>query len=260
MAQLLLKGRQFGPIHGVLFDKDGTLSHSEPNLLDLVRRRIASAERLWRNRPQTSTSRAHDRAYQLTSLLEHVYGVHGDALDPAGTLAVAARQDNLTSMASVFCLMGCSWPEALTLSKTCFEQTDEGPAGSSALLPGAEQFLQRCQQGALTMAVISNDTAVGVTRFLAHHQLNDIFAPGWSADDHPRKPDPQAVRSLCQRLNLQPECCALIGDAETDLVMARDAGIGVVLGYRGGWQRQPQLSSSPHCFEDWSELEVIADP
>ena len=110
------------------------------------------------------------------------------------------------------------------------------------------------------MAVISNDTADGITRFLTHHQLNDIFAPGWSADDHPRKPDPQAVRSLCQRLNLQPECCALIGDAETDLVMARDAGIGVVLGYRGGWQRQPQLTTSPHCFEHWSELEVIADP
>ena len=127
MAQLLLKGRQFGPIHGVLFDKDGTLSHSEPNLLELVQRRIAAAERLWRNRPQPSTPTAHDRPYQLRPLLEHVFGVHGDALDPAGTLAVAARQDNLTWMASVFCLMGCSWPEALTLSKTCFEQTDEVP-------------------------------------------------------------------------------------------------------------------------------------
>ena len=84
MAQLLLKGRQFGPIHGVLFDKDGTLSHSEPNLLDLVRRRIAAAERLWRNRPQTSTSRAHDRAYQLTSLLEQAE----DGEDPISSMMV----------------------------------------------------------------------------------------------------------------------------------------------------------------------------
>ena len=43
MAQLLLKGRQFGPIHGVLFDKDGTLSHSEPHLLALADARIDKA-------------------------------------------------------------------------------------------------------------------------------------------------------------------------------------------------------------------------
>ena len=36
MAQLLLKGHPIGNFDGVLFDKDGTLSHSEPHLLALA--------------------------------------------------------------------------------------------------------------------------------------------------------------------------------------------------------------------------------
>ena len=47
MATLLLRGVPIGTIQGVLFDKDGTLSHSEPHLLDLAERRIQIAEELW---------------------------------------------------------------------------------------------------------------------------------------------------------------------------------------------------------------------
>ena len=47
MAQLLLEGHPIGTIQGVLFDKDGTLSHSEPHLLNLAERRISAAVDLW---------------------------------------------------------------------------------------------------------------------------------------------------------------------------------------------------------------------
>ena len=43
MAQLLLKGHPIGNFQGVLFDKDGTLSHSEPHLLALADARINKA-------------------------------------------------------------------------------------------------------------------------------------------------------------------------------------------------------------------------
>ena len=47
MAALLLKGVSIASIDGVLFDKDGTLSHSEPNLLKLAEQRIKTAVDLW---------------------------------------------------------------------------------------------------------------------------------------------------------------------------------------------------------------------
>lgn len=256
MAQLFLHGQSLGPIDGVLFDKDGTLSHSEPDLLALVRRRITSAERLWSEHDPARTSPSQHRADQLRTLLEQVYGVQGDAIHPAGTLAVAARQDNLASMATVFCLMGSGWPDALELATRCFAEEVLGPEPASALLNGAERLLRACQQAAVCTAIISNDTAEGIARFLNHHQLSDQIAACWSAEDNPRKPDPEAVLSLCHRLQLKPERCALIGDAETDLQMAQAAGIGLVLGYRGGWQQPPQLKTTPHLFDDWSMVTI----
>lgn len=260
MAQLFLNGQSLGPIDGVLFDKDGTLSRSEPDLLNLVKRRMDIAERLWSEQCLDIQPNRPARPYQLRTLLQQVYGVQGETIHPAGTLAVAARQDNFTSMATVFCLMGSSWPQAVHLTSQCFEQDELGPRPCSALLEGVKDLLAQCQNADVCAAVISNDTTAGIAGFLDRHQLNDHFASCWSADDSPRKPDPVAVLTLCKRLGVRPERCALVGDADTDLHMAEAAGIGIVLGYQGGWQRPPDLLATPHLFHDWSALKITSDP
>ena len=98
MATLLLRGQPIGSIHGVLFDKDGTLSHSEPHLLDLFERRLAVIGDLWRD------AKGAADLNELDTTLRQAFGIRDKALHPGGTLAVAARQDNLTSTATVFCL------------------------------------------------------------------------------------------------------------------------------------------------------------
>jgi len=40
MAQLLLRGIELGEVEAVLFDKDGTLSISEPQLVTLAQARV----------------------------------------------------------------------------------------------------------------------------------------------------------------------------------------------------------------------------
>ena len=58
MANLLLKGFPIGSVDGVLFDKDGTLSHSEPHLLDLAKQRCrwrATSGSTW-SRPEPTGS------------------------------------------------------------------------------------------------------------------------------------------------------------------------------------------------------------
>ena len=257
MAQLLLRETPIGTIDGVLFDKDGTLSHSEPHLLDLAERRINTALTLWsetRGTPEPNLRATLSRAFGLEE---------GAALHPGGTLAVAARQDNLASTATVFCLFGCSWPEGLSMAERCFNTVDrqvETSGQPSPLLAHAETLLRRGHDHGLQLAMISNDTRQGIERFLEHHGLSKLFDCCWSAEDQPRKPDPQAVLRLCDRLKLAPERCALIGDAETDLRMARDAGIGCVIGYRGGWRLPPELPSAQHQLDSWDALNVKATP
>ena len=190
MAQLLLKGHPIGNFQGVLFDKDGTLSHSEPHLLVLAEARINKAVKVAQEQaPALNPS-------ELSHTLRRAFGVDQGMLDPGGTLAVASRQDNIASTATVFCLLGCSWPQALSLAHTCFDAVDQDgliDTTPSPLINGAGQLLQDLHQQGVTAAVISNDTHSGIEDFLGHHQLGAGIAGIWSADDHPRKPDPQAV-------------------------------------------------------------------
>jgi len=258
MATLLLRGVPIGTIQGVLFDKDGTLSHSEPLLLDLAERRIQIAEELWNCQAPSPT-----KVNTLRPVLRRAFGIQGEQLHPGGTLAVAARQDNLTTMATVFCLHGCSWPSAIALAQSCFDQCDQQEHDRnsiSPLLDGAEDLLRSLHSLGITNAIISNDTRAGIHAFLQHHGLSHLIAACWSADDSPRKPDPAAVLSLCTRLGLDPEECALIGDAETDLQMAAAAGIRFVIGYGGGWGLTPELPSATHWLDNWAEMELEADP
>ena len=257
MAKLLLRGQPIGSIHGVLFDKDGTLSHSEPHLLELFERRMTVIRDLWRD------AKGAEHLRELDITLRQAFGIRDKALHPGGTLAVAARQDNLTSTATVFCIFGCSWPEALALAETCFERIDQqvsDDATSRPLLDGAKTFLEELTAASIPSAVISNDTTKGIHEFLDHQNISSLVVDCWSADDQPRKPNPEAVHQLCKRMQLAPQQCALIGDAETDLQMAQDAGVGCVLGYLGGWQIRPDLSTTEHQFEHWNELQLEADP
>ena len=78
------------------------------------------------------------------------------------------------------------------------------------------------------------------------------------AEHTPRKPDPAAVHALCAELGIPPQACALIGDANSDLQMARAAGVPVVLGYTAAWRRRPQLDSSFPHLHHWSELSLAS--
>ncbi|BEV36105.1 HAD-IA family hydrolase [Synechococcus sp. M16CYN] len=256
MATLLLKGQPIGTVDGVLFDKDGTLCHSEPYLLDLFERRVSVIRDLWIQYKGSSN------LDQLEITLRKAFGLRGGALHPGGTLAVATRQDNLISTATILCIFGSSWPEAIALANICFKQVDQqhdNGGDSRRLLTGAKALLEKLARASIQNAVISNDTTVAIQAFLRNQDINSLIVDCWSADNRPRKPDPNAVRQLCTRLNLAPYQCALIGDAETDLEMAKGAGIGCIIGYFGGWQLNPDLPSAIHRLDHWNELDLEAD-
>ena len=61
-------------------------------------------------------------------------------------------------------------------------------------------------------------------------------------------------------MGLAPAHCALIGDADSDLQMARQAGIGLSLGYMAGWNQPPKLTNYHYLIHHWNDLVVKADP
>ncbi|MCP9841590.1 HAD-IA family hydrolase [Synechococcus sp. J7-Johnson] len=256
MVQLFLRGQPLGSVEAILFDKDGTLSLSEPGLLALSRARLKAC--------LEHVPEAHRCQFQ--DLLERAYGLVGDQLNPAGTTAVASRTHNLISTATAFCQVGLGWPEALDHSEAVFTAIDREQLQSDGDRPGEPPLAPLCQgvaplllelhRSGVQLAVISNDDSEGIHRFLGGHGLAELFQEIWSADMQPAKPDPAAVHGVCSRLGVSPSACALIGDAGSDLRMAERAGVGLALGYSAGWSSRPPLPEHLPRLDHWHELQV----
>ncbi|QNG27186.1 HAD family hydrolase [Synechococcus sp. HK01-R] len=260
MATLLLNGEALAEIDGVLFDKDGTLSHSEPHLISLARRRIEAIAERMQHLPLRVVSNALDTK-SLRSLLEKAYGLNSEGVRPDSLLAVASKQHNLAATATVLSLVGVPWPQALLLAEESFASVEQSlppdeEDGSTPLLPDAKRLIQALNKAGVTCAVISNDTHEGIQRFLRHHQLEHAVSGIWSAEHQPSKPDPAAVHRLCESLQLNHRRCALVGDADSDLLMGRRAGVAVTLGYVAGWREPPTLTAHEHLVHHWRDLQV----
>jgi phosphoglycolate phosphatase len=257
MACLMLRGEPLmsagapADIAAVLFDKDGTMSRSEPHLLSLATTRLRHCVRL----------HGPSRGEELSALLTRTYGLHpaDSSLNPAGITAVAARDHNLIGTAVALTQVGHGWPESLALAEEAFRLADlDTPSGPPAAqtTEGLVDLIRALRRQSVLCAVISNDDLTGIEGFLRQHGLCEAFAAIWSAEQRPRKPDPQAVHALCHRLGVAPSRCALIGDANSDLRMARAAGVAVAIGYRGGWRQAVALETGYLCVDHWADLLV----
>ncbi len=261
MAQLLLRGEPIGEadqsIRAVLFDKDGTLSISEPMLHALAEARVFHCLRLLaEHHPELSVA----AAAELDDLLRRAYGLGPSGVHPAGTTAVASRLHNLISTATALAQVGLGWPEALALSEAVFASTDglhgTGSTHKPIATDGLHALVEQLAAAGLRCAVISNDEVAGIEAFLASQGITQHFQACWSAEHTPRKPDPAAVHALCRELGVRAADCALIGDANSDLRMARAAGVPVVLGYTAAWSQRPPLDPSFPQVHHWNELSL----
>ena len=256
MPQLLLRGIEVGDVQAVLFDKDGTLSISEPQLLTLAQARVFLCLEQVESALQP----------ELKMLLERAYGLQPQAICPAGITAVASRDHNLIATATALVQVGLGWPEALAISEAVFAEADAqdarrcqaGEGQTSATTAGLRQCLEQLSEAGVLCAVISNDDMAGIEHFLSTHGLASHFSALWSAEHRPRKPDPAAVHGLCAQLGVPVSRCALIGDANSDLRMAVAAGIPhpLALGYTAAWRTPPPLLEPHPRIHDWSELQI----
>ncbi len=259
MGQLLINGEPIGNFKGVLFDKDGTLSHSEIYLQKLCNLRIQKI--IERCKSANSSKEIEQR---IKVFLRNAYGQEPNgALNPAGIAAVASRSDNLIATATILCLFGETWPQAIELAEAVFKEVDmlllssNQDQGSNPPLPGVKRMLKNLHGNNIICALISNDTSKGIQNFISKNNLSEFLANEfWSSDHIPSKPNPDAIKGLCKSLALDPSECVMIGDSDSDLGMAKKANIGITIGYLSGWQLTPTLKENKHVIHHWDELTV----
>ncbi len=259
MQEILLNGNPIGNIKGILFDKDGTLVNSEDYLLFISKQRInESKKQLYNNGYSPS------EISKIESFLYKAYGIKNNILDPNGLVAIASSKENLLSTATIFCLKNSDWTNSIKLASDTFSIASKKVALSykgkkNQLLSGVKKILEETLKRNIKIGIISNDTRCGIKQFIKDNKLENQISYFWSSEDFPPKPNPESVFNICRLMELDASECALIGDSNFDMQLARKSGVKIALGYTGGWSQLPTLYEHHHLIHHWEDLNFQDD-
>ena len=116
--------------------------------------------------------------------------------------------------------------------------------------PGIPELLSALKAQGLRLAVYSNK-ADGFSHSLVEHFFPGTFdAILGKRPGVPGKPDPAGLRLLLAELGSAPEESVLVGDGETDIRSARNAGIRCVAVSWGFRSREALLAEGPDALAD----------
>lgn len=237
----------FKNIQAVLFDKDGTLAHSESFLRSLAQRR----------------SRLIDA--QIPGVQEPLlmaFGVEGDVLNPLGLMAVGSRLENEIAAAAYVAETGRGWIEALQTVRSAFEEADKYlPQKTSQTPPveGALEFLQTLSNYSLKLGILSSDTTHHVQAFVQDYRLESYFHYLSGVDDYISKFDSQLLQQVFLGLGVSPHQTLMIGDSPLDVEIAHSAGMAGCIVVTAGWAAPPRLSQADAIVNSFREVQISND-
>ena len=95
--------------------------------------------------------------------------------------------------------------------------------------PGIPEMLERLRREEIRTAVVSNKPDPAV-QLLAEEHFDGMFdAVCGEKEGTPRKPAPDMVWQVLEKLGVRPECALYVGDSEIDARTAQNAGLDCAL-------------------------------
>lgn len=188
----------------VLFDLDGTLVDSAPDIHEALNETLAS----YGEPPFTLEAVTAMIGAGVPRLIERAYAALDQAIDPATRDRVAARYIALYA------------PRATRLT---------------TLNAGASETVRRLGEAGLRLGVVTNKPGAETEAILAHFGLRDLMDVVVGGDAGPaRKPAPDLLLLAAARLGIEARDIVFVGDSENDVAAADAAGMPV-FAVRGGY-------------------------
>jgi phosphoglycolate phosphatase len=218
------------PYDLILFDLDGTLIETAPEIADAVNDTL-----LQFHRPTVTQQQVND------------WIGHGTRELLIQALAFADRSTADTVRDS----------EGFKPIEQAFSQHYQARCGTrSHLYPYVRMALQALRGAGVKLAVVTNKEGRYTQTVLDAHQMTPLFDRVVSGDTLPvKKPNPAAIDDCLQRFGVARERALFVGDSSIDVATARNAGIAVwalPYGYNMG---QPIESCHPdRVIPDFSAL------
>jgi phosphoglycolate phosphatase len=208
----------------VLFDLDGTLVDSLPDIAGALNHALANAG--------------------LAPLsLDVVRGLVGEGVGRLVEKALVVQQ--------------ATDRDAAALTREVVAIYTERPCVHTRLYTGVEATLAELRRRGVRLAVLTNKIGDVARALLAelHLTFDAIVGDG---DGHGRKPAPDAAHALFTRFGVSPGRALMVGDGLPDLAMARAAGCPVAAAAWGYTDRAALEAQRPdHLIETPSDLLAI---
>jgi len=196
-------------VTAVVFDLDGTLVDSAPDLHVAVNGLLAEHDRATLTLPQV-TYMIGEGAQKL---VERAFAATGTPADP----------DALPSLTRRFLAL-----------------YEEEPAALTRLYDGVDATLSKLRADGYALGIGTNKPEAASRAVLRDMGLADRVDAVVGGDTLPgvRKPDGRLVLAVLDELGARPADAAMVGDTAIDVGAARDAGIPVIV-REGGYTRAP---------------------
>jgi phosphoglycolate phosphatase len=209
----------------VVFDLDGTLIHSAPDLHAALNRLMAMEER--RSLEISEVIRMIGDG--LSKLVERGYRATGELpgraeLDEMTRRFVADYENHATDLTTLF--------------------------------PNVAETLKVLTENQVPMGICTNKPQAASLKVLNHFGLSSFFQAVVGGDQLPgvRKPNPRHLMAALDILNVAPKDAVMIGDSPNDIDVAMNAGVtSVAVSF--GYRRVPVIEmGATHIIDDFADL------
>lgn len=133
---------------------------------------------------------------------------------------------------------------------------------NTQLYPSVRACLKILKARGYRLALVTNKPYEFITPILAGLELNGLFEILLGGDSLPkRKPDPLPLLHVCQALQVGIEQCLMVGDSKNDILAAKAAkmeSIGLSYGYNYG--EDIGLHKPEAVFNDFSDIVAALSP
>ncbi|MDX1731522.1 MAG: phosphoglycolate phosphatase [Aurantimonas coralicida] len=188
----------------VLFDLDGTLVDSAPDIHAALNETLAS----YGEPPFTLEAVTRMVGRGVPVLIERAWEGLGKSIDPAERDRVVDR------------FLAIYEPRATELT---------------TLTAGASEATRALVDADTPIGVVTNKPEAATREILSHFGLSELMQVVVGGDAGPaKKPEPGLLLLACERLGLAVDQVVFVGDSENDVAAAKAAGMAVVV-LRGGY-------------------------
>ena len=182
----------------IVFDLDGTLIDSVPEVRAAINQLL-------------------EREGRRTLSLTEVKGLVGE-----GAIATIERVLELTGEAGTPDQVSGYLQDYLSIYLS-------NPAKNTAIYPGVVETLETLESQGVIMGICSNKPQATTLPVLEALGLDRFFCAVTCGDNVPyRKPDGRHVTLTLEKMNASGKDAVFVGDSETDMEAARDAGIPAI--------------------------------